>query len=73
MKYVVVDKSSVSVDPLVHLTNGHSVILNEREVMLSRAVSGSFDERVKQMGGNIYEHAEIINLINKENWKYGNK
>lgn len=71
MRYIVINRDKVGADPRTHLTDGERIILNEREVMMMKRLSGTLEERVAAIDGEIYEHTNIKAITKKETWYYG--
>lgn len=68
MKYIICDKvvaSDFGFSPITHRVLGSLIILNEKEVTFSTAISGNtLEEKAANIGGNIMTEGEIRDFIN---------
>lgn len=70
MRYIIASKEKASQHGFVtklHRCNGKQIILNEKEVMNSRMLSGTFEERCAMIDGMDYSEKDMLHIIN--NWK----
>lgn len=74
MNYVIADKEKavrLGFRTLGHRVKGGSIILNEKEVRVSAWLSGTFAERVEQLGGEVHSNTGINNIIGEGGWQHG--
>lgn len=67
MVYVIASKEKAAQYGFVlkyHRTNSTQVILNNKEVVISQALTGDFDERVKLLDGEVYGEKELLFKLN---------
>lgn len=68
MKYIICNKvvaSGYGFSPITHRILGSLIILNEKEVTFSTAISGNtLEEKAANIGGNIMTEGEVRDFIN---------
>lgn len=68
MKYIICDKvvaSNYGFSSITHRVLGSLIILNEKEVTFSTAISGNtLEEKAANIGGNIMTEGEVRDFIN---------
>lgn len=70
MRYIIASKEKASEKGFlvkIHRTNDTQVILNEKEVMNNRLLSGTLEERCEQLDGMDYSEKDMLHIIN--DWK----
>lgn len=70
MRYIIASKEKASQKGFavkLHRSNGKQVILNEKEVMNNRLLSGTLEERCAQIDGMDYSEKDMLHIIN--DWK----
>lgn len=71
MRYIITTIANASMAEILeigHITKGNKIVINEKELMNS-SVTGTFDERVEAIKGDVYTNKEIKNIIKKQ--RYG--
>lgn len=69
MKYILADKSKcvgLGIKVSGHLTKEDKIVLNEKEMMFSPylASADSLDEKAALVDGEIFNSADLLNIIN---------
>ena len=72
MKYIIADEKKAQAagfSPSLHVTVKGRMVLNGREVAQSQSLTGTLTERVRSIGGTLYDSAAdtktALNEINK--------
>lgn len=72
MRYVIANKA-LAVDagfPTVgHRVQGNLILLNEKELMCSAALTGTIDERAAAIEGTVYTHEGINYALQEGGWQ----
>lgn len=74
MLYIIADKERASVSGFnvsLHRTSGSWVVLNEKEVRFSQTLTGTLEERAKELGGKVYTLAEARDFLANQEQKQG--
>lgn len=72
MRYLSLDKETAvryGFEPKAHLTNEDEMLVNEKEVMFTTGLSGSFTDRAEQLGGKVLSVKEAKEYINENDFK----
>lgn len=48
-----------------HRTNSSQVLLNSKEIVVSQRLSGTFEERVEQIGGEVFNEKDMLHQLNE--------
>lgn len=76
MRYIIADKQQAVQHGFAlngHRTNGNLILLNEKEVTSSHALSSAvtLEEKCQLITGTIYTHKGIINALEQGGWNNG--
>ena len=72
MRYVVANKAEQKKAFSV-LTDGESIILNEKEVMCLPSLDGELEDRILLLDGIVYTNTSMNQIISEGGWEYGRK
>lgn len=73
MRYIIINRKqadALDIDMRVHRCKGEQVIISEKEVIISPHTTGTFDECVTHLEGQVLTNAEASCLINEGGWNY---
>lgn len=69
MKYIICKANKaadIGIKPLGHRLRQDRILLNEKELTTSPALTGSLEERAAALGGEVYTYKSVTQIINKE-------
>lgn len=73
MKYVIMKTNaaiSIGIKPIGHNRKDGDIVVSEKEVMASSFVSGTLEERVLELQGEIYDEGQMLQIIKKGGWSH---
>ena len=48
-----------------HRTNSSQVLLNSKEIVVNQKLSGTFEERVARIGGEVFSEKDMLHQLNE--------
>ena len=48
-----------------HRTNSSQVLLNSKEIVVNQKLSGTFEERVAEIGGEVFNEKDMLHQLNE--------
>lgn len=68
MVYIVAKKETAAKYGFIlkyHRTNSSQVLLNSKEIVVNQKLTGTFEKRVEQIGGEVFSEKDILHQLNE--------